>query len=1090
MDEREQLRIAIAAQEQLRGTVPDEVVDATIATLEERRTALSGPSRAKRRKLITVLFADVSGSTALGETLDPEELSDRFDALWKHLDGVIERFGGRIDKHIGDAVMGLWGADQAREDDPERAIRAALEMQSMLSALRDEAAVPELTMRIGVNTGPVVLGAIASTDEFTAMGDTVNVAARLERAAPEGAVLVGHDTYRHVRGVFSVRVQEPLEVKGKRASLRTYLVEGVRPRAFRLPSRGIEGVETDMIGRRQELERLQQALSTTIEASAMTSLAIVGDAGIGKSRLLYEFEDWLRVRPGEVRLFTGRADHGRQGVPYSLIRDLLFARFEIAEDDPGEIALAKLAVGFRELAGQGAAADAPWVGHLIGVDVDVDALTGADADLAGTREVADRAALAIGRLLTRAAVEMPIVVLIEDLHWADRASLDLLARVRREVAASPVLVVTLSRPTEPIGTPTRADPDGIFLGPLSPTESEELVDEVLKSIGAVPPEPRQRIVEATGGNPFFVEELVRMMVDEGVIVIDGDEWQLHAERLGDLSIPPTVTGVIQARLDLLADSELAALQRAAVVGSVFWDAAIPKVASSAGVAPADLDAALDTLASRDLIQRQSTSVFTGTVEYHFTHAILREVTYETVLRQDRPDLHRAVADWMASRSEASASASTIAGHYASGGAVSESAQWFARAANQARTRHAIGEAIDACRSALEPEILDAATTMRVLDDLCESLTIAAQYDEALDTAQEMERVAASSGDERDVASALLHQSHLHIRTGRSREALDVARRANALLRRGDAAAEALVDSMIELGWGLLRLGDAHEAVAQGIEALGIIEGGTSPRSLRGVRSMLGAAHLTLGHYAEAAVQFTEALALDRGRGDRRGEAANLINLGEVARLQGELRQAIEMLGDAVEIVREIGDLDQEALALNNLGGALVEVGDTTVGVAHLEDAVRAATRTGGTEHSSETHRFLAEAHLALGDDTRAEREVRTALQLAQQDENPDHLGHGWRVLGLVAASRGRPIAVPGDHERLVGAEECLERSASVFAGAAMERDRALALADRAAVAAAAGDQAASTALRDEARTILADLDLTHLLDLVDQRADR
>ncbi|MEM8747125.1 MAG: adenylate/guanylate cyclase domain-containing protein, partial [Actinomycetota bacterium] len=268
MSDEEQLRAAIEAQESLRGSVDDAIVDVAVAALRQRLGAVTGSAATKRRRLVTVLFADVSGSTALAERLHVEDFSDRFDRLWEAVDAVIERHGGRIDKHIGDGVMALWGTDVSADDDAERAIRAALEMQRTVVESGSDIGADGLQLRIGINTGPVVLGAIASTDEINVMGDTVNVAARLESKAPVGGVLAGHDTYRHVRGVFTVSQQEPLHVKGKRDALRTYLIEGVRPRAFHLPGRDIEGVEARMVGRDDEFARLTDALRRTVESGS------------------------------------------------------------------------------------------------------------------------------------------------------------------------------------------------------------------------------------------------------------------------------------------------------------------------------------------------------------------------------------------------------------------------------------------------------------------------------------------------------------------------------------------------------------------------------------------------------------------------------------------------------------------------------------------------------------------------------------------------------------------------------------------------------------------------------------------------------
>ena len=736
MSEFERLDAAIAAQEHLRGWVPDEVIDATVVALRNQ-AALAAPARPKQRKLITVLFADVSGSTTIGERVDAEELSDLFDSVWRHLDAIIQRHGGRIDKHIGDAVMALWGVDHAREDDPERAIRAALAMQSTLREVWT--ARTGLTMRIGISTGPVVLGAIASTEEFTAVGDTVNVAARLETASPLGAVLVSHDTYRHVRGVFTVRPQAPLTVKGKRSALRTYVVEGIRPRAFRLRPRGIEGVEPPMIGRDEELAQLQAALSTTIATSTPTVVTLVGEPGTGKSRLIYEFEDWLRIRPDDVRLFTCRADLGRREEPFSLIRDLLLERFEIAEDDPTEIAQGRLTVGFRELAGEVVAQEATAVAQLIGI-------SGIDGSVE-TRDLVERAGGAIGRLLAGAAAAMPVVVLVEDIHWADRSSLELLATVERSLKESPVLVVHATRPRadraiqHPISDVTQHT---IALESLRDTDAMMLVDELLQNLEAVPDSLRDDIVRTAAGSPFFIEELIRMMIDDAMIVVD-DGWKLRPELLGRRSIPPTVSGVIQARLDLLSAAERAILQRAAVVGAEFWDAALPRSACSIESVPADATTTLARLESKGLVERAATSGFNDTVEYHFQHALLHEVTYESVLLHDRRVLHRDVAAWLAGRGEGRA-ASSVARHYLASGEIVESARWFAEAARQARRRGATDEAIDACENALAADVLDVATTLGILDDYCESLTIAARYDDALSNARAMEGLAEDAGD--------------------------------------------------------------------------------------------------------------------------------------------------------------------------------------------------------------------------------------------------------------------------------------------------------------------------------------------------------
>ncbi|MFN2243475.1 MAG: adenylate/guanylate cyclase domain-containing protein, partial [Anaerolineae bacterium] len=292
MTEREQLEQAITQLEAQRATLGDGVVDASIAALHEKLAALERTP--EQRKQVTILFADISGYTALSETMDAEELSELMNALWERIDAVIVEHGGHIDKHSGDGVMALWGVDVVRENDPDRAIRAALAMQAALTEVK---AGHNINMRIGLSTGPVLLGTLGTTGEFSIFGDTVNLASRLEGLAPTGGVLISHDTYQHVRGVFDVLEQEPVQVKGKARLVQSYVVQRAKPRAFRMSTRGVAGIATRMVGRDAELLMLQNMFHDAIEDGEAQLVTIVGEAGVGKSRLLYEFEKWIELLP-------------------------------------------------------------------------------------------------------------------------------------------------------------------------------------------------------------------------------------------------------------------------------------------------------------------------------------------------------------------------------------------------------------------------------------------------------------------------------------------------------------------------------------------------------------------------------------------------------------------------------------------------------------------------------------------------------------------------------------------------------------------------------------------------------------------------
>ena len=573
--DREQLERAIAAQESLRGVVPDDVVDAAVATL--RLQLDSAQVESQRRRQVTVLFADVSGFTSMSSGLDPETVAGVINDAWARLDSVIVGHGGHIDKHIGDGVMAIWGMPSTREDDPERAVRAALAMQHELEAANSNG----LRMRVGINTGPVHVGAVgaAVSTEFTAIGDAVNVASRVEGVAPLGGVLVTHDTYRHIRGVFDVDELPPAVVKGRVEPVRVYLVRRAKDRAFRMPTRGVEGVETRMIGRARELSLLQAEFDRVLRAPGMRLVIFTGEAGVGKSRLLYEFEHWIDLHPASAYFFKGRALATRQSIPFGLARDLFGDRFDVLDSDSAAVVAEKLGAGFGPTLTAG---EAEVVGHWLGFDLRASAAVQA---LLGAGKLPPTARAHLVHYLNTLASDSPVVVFLEDLHWADDESLALVDELIVELESARILAVGVARPT--VRERLAAEPlfdraETVFdLGALDADSTRTLVTEVLQRAPAVPDELADLVVARADGNAFYVEELVKMLIEDGVIETGEpwDPWAIHVDRLDPDRVPATLTGVLQTRLDILAPPERAALQRSSVVGRVFWDGTVASLGS-------------------------------------------------------------------------------------------------------------------------------------------------------------------------------------------------------------------------------------------------------------------------------------------------------------------------------------------------------------------------------------------------------------------------------------------------------------------------------------------------------------------------------
>jgi ABC-type oligopeptide transport system substrate-binding subunit/class 3 adenylate cyclase/tetratricopeptide (TPR) repeat protein len=672
------------------------------------------------RRTVTILFSDVKGSTALAEGLDPEEVMELMDGAFDLLIKPVYHYEGTVARLMGDAVLAFFGAPIAHEDDPERAIRAALEItagaQRYAERLERERGLTGFGVRVGINTGLVVVGEVGSDlrVEYTAMGDAVNLAARMEQNAPPGGILITHDTYRHVRGVFDVLAQEPLLVKGRSEAVQTYLVERAKPRAFRRPSRGVEGIETRMVGREAELKLLQEALLAAIEDGELQAVTISGEAGVGKSRLLHEFDAWAELLPEPFFYFKGRASAEMQNQPYGLIRDLIAFRFQIQDSDSASGVREKLEEGVRGAWGGDEDSDlepqvsprAHLIGHLVGFEV------GDSPLLAGVRDdpqsLRDQALAHLTAYFQDMARQSPVLILLEDLHWADDSSLDALNHLALVLHQQPLLIVSATRPELFDRRPHWGEGQGfhrrLALEPLSRWDSRRLVAEILRRVDQVPDALRDLIVARTEGNPFFIEEMVKMLVEEGVIVKGEDAWRVLPSRLAGVRVPPTLTGVLQARLDRLPLEERTILQQSSVVGRLFWDRAVARINASAeaGISEAGIVDSLAALRGREMVFQRETSAFADAQEYIFKHGLLREVTYESVLWRVRRAYHGLVADWLLeqARERAEEYTSLVADHLALAGRTQEAVEYLLQAGDRARGLYAHQEAIHAYERAL------------------------------------------------------------------------------------------------------------------------------------------------------------------------------------------------------------------------------------------------------------------------------------------------------------------------------------------------------------------------------------------------------
>ncbi len=1089
-----QLQQAIAMQEGLRAVLGDGVVDATVGALREKLASLEAQAQAPappsdQRKQVTVLFADVSGFTAMSEMMDAEEVLETMNALWARLDAAILEVGGKIDKHIGDAVMALFGTPVAHEDDPERAIRAALQMQIELGRFRPPPTVlapdrpaPTLRMRIGINTGPVLLGLVGTTTEYTAMGDAVNVASRLEHAAPIGGILISHDTYRHVTGIFDVDTLEPITVKGKTDPIQVYVVRGERQRQFRMTTRGVEGVETPMIGRQAELAQMQAVLEHVQQEQRPHLITIVGEAGVGKSRLLDEFAQGL-VRLGQpIHLLRGRTDQ-RTGTlrPYALIRTLLADRFEIQDSDRAAVARAKLVEGITAVLGQDGVEHAHFIGHLIGLDF------AGSPYLRGirnnARQVRDRAFHSLTQFFEVLGRDRPVVLFLDDIHWADDSSLDLLDHLMQEGDGIPLLLVGLTRPTlferRPAWDAPAAPHTRLDLQPLSEDESRRLVTELLRNVPQIPPDLSNLIVKGAEGNPFYLEELIKMLIEDKVIVKGADQWQVEIGRLAEIRVPPTLAGVLQARLDALGPGERETLQRAAVVGRTFWESAVETLGAVmlGGQAPAH--ETLAHLRGKELIFDHANTTFQNEQEYIFRHALLHDVTYESVLKRLRRVYHARVAEWLQAHSgeRVTEYAGLIGQHYELAGEQATAATWYGAAAKQAQDTYALAAAIDYYQKALAflPDgVAQAAERVTLYEGLGEVLRLEARFAEADAAFRAMSREAEAVDDGAAQARAGTGLATSQDGQGDHRAALASATEAEQAARQAGAEVE-LAMALFMRGWELYRLGDAEAALELGEQAVALSTTHQATAEISLSLNLLGMAHDTLGHSEQANHYLEQALVLDRERGALHDMLSSLNNLGRNARARGEYRVAAAHYEEALRVARKIGYRWGEMAYSSGLGGARIGLEEYAAAEAMLRRAIQ-MTNAARWVGLSAAYRFLAEACLGQHKHDDALAAAHRALELGQETDQREHIGAAWRVLGLVAAEGGAG-AIPLGTDSYT-ARHCFTASLDLFIEMGAEGERARTLRAWAWYEQTHGDPAHGAALWHEAQALFARLGMT------------
>ena len=1003
----ENLRLSMDGLEAQRSTLGDKIVDPALAALrqqlvglEEQLSAQAAP--VEERRMVTILFMDIVGSTSLAERLDPEEWRQIVSKMHTALGKTINAHHGSIAQYLGDGLLAFFGSKDSSENDPENAIRAALDGHAAMANLNLSERVQ---LRAGIHTGLVVVGDLGDTihKEFTASGDAMTLAARLQSAAPPGGTLISHDTYRYVRGVFDLTPQPPLTVKGKSEPVQTYIVRRAKPRPFRSVTRGVAGVETRTIGREQEMQALQAAYLRAYEGHGLVWVQLISDPGVGKSRLLADLTDWIDLRPETTWLLRARAFSDDTNQPLALVRRMWFDRFQIAEDAPLESAEAKWVERFKEYSLQDNYEEAAHaLGLLVGLPFS------ASPYIKGMRndptQVKGRALVVSHELINGIRQQYPLVVLLEDMQWIEPASWEYLTELfligSADKLPNGLFILGASRlewhpPLELSSLFTASlsvDKKNykwgtlINLPPLTDQSIRELAQELLQRVVNVPEQVINLLVERSEGVPYFTEEIINWFIDHEILDTRSQPWHFVVEKLKFEPLPATLQHLLLTRLSILSQNERAVLQRGAIFGRRFWNGGLEALGVPAG------SETLSHLQPRGFVDPVPESAFQGDIEWSFHQNLLQEVTYESVLKRERAALHKVAAGWLEQQARQANRLDEFTGllgyHYERAGELSRAADWYLLAGKRTFSQGAPRAACGFYTQALDllPPV-DRERRWRALLGREEALSVLSDAEPWKADLEACLELARALENDNYLAEAYFRQAVFGLHTGNyqivdlsSHEALDAAQRA------GNEAIEAKALIMVAVA-DIYR--DDKSTALQNVErSLQLARHQEDENTLAFVLFRAAFCYSEFAIFDGWYPLYIELIELNHRLGNRFQEATALGNFGFAHADNGFYKQGRAMIEQSMQINQSIGARRPLAYDLLNLAGIYWHTGDLRKGRQIIEQASQVISTTQDTRGKIFVLTGLGIADLAIDDAPSAARRFMEGREMASIHDLP------------------------------------------------------------------------------------------------------
>ena len=1004
------------------GRLPSAATPTRIGLADEGPKPHPISSTREVRRPVTVVHAVATYDPQRAAVVDLEDRLDALVPLTRRWSAEVRKLGGILYGDLHEGLRAVFGAPVAREEDSLLAVRCAIRLREVFGEVQRATDLPVI-FRCGVAAGVAIVGA-GGSDGVTLVGDVLPEAASLASEAPPGEVVCNEALYREVRESMWASPEGDDGEDTEPDGVDFWLVRNLRDLDVSEGPRVVEGVTPRMIGRDTELVDLQGKMLTAVHNRVPHLVTITGPSGVGKSRLINELESWVRATLPETQILRGRAMRYGEQPPYFLIRDAIAVAAGIREELPGDEATALLEAFARsfvedtELANE----DAHLTGMLLGIPkaAPVGAPEGGQLRQLGFQ--------AVTRLFTAMAEQRPVLLVLEQANAADSASLDLVAHLVESLVDTPLLVVCGARPELYQSRPYWGVEKGAYsrldLGPLSRPLAVRLADELLQLAPVLPPHVRDFIVDRSEGVPYFMEELVKVLFQRGILhkAADG-AWQVEPGRLMEQGVPRSIQGLLQARIDSLDNDEQTVLSAAAVVGRTFWRGAVEHLVGAVVGRP--VRDCLRSLRRRSFILKRGGGLFAGDTEYQFESSLLRDVAYERLLRRVRRRAHADIAAWLSQTTGMHhGDISPLLGyHYEEGGELAVAFRHYRDAGRRAMSVFANEEAVRYLRKAIAVSA-KAGEEGRGLalaalhEDLGDVLLHTSRHGEAR---RELLAALAASGS----SLTLRKRADLHRKIGKTyylAQELDLGLKMlkGALEAAGKAPSPVAMAIRAEIGWVQYLLGDHAEAEAQlqqGIELADQVVRPSDPehaqerlewvRSLANLHSSLGTVRLARGDRGGAVDLYAKARDLFAGAGLRTNAAACDMNIGVARLAQGRPDEAAEALEQALEAFTALGHRYGIAAARNNLGRAHHRLGHPILAEAHLVAGRAVGEELGASVRVAEACTWLAELFLAEDQLDRALVEARRGHEEAERSHVGEVRGIAARVLGQTLVAAGR-----------------------------------------------------------------------------------